>query len=234
MLTIAKYEAIQMLRDPLVIIMSTVMPLGMAGFLYWQIGDVDISPVAAMIPFIMGAFVVYGAAVTALASRRQNLFLKRLRCTAESDAGIVLGLVSTLVLLAVIEAVGVLAVFAVLQTPPANILLTVVVGILVLALYVGFALATAGFTKSADSAQVTTIPVAMGLIGIATWVMVTGTETLTGLKLALPGGAAVELALGAWRGIEWADAAIPMLITLVWTAIAFLAAKVFFKWEPRR
>ena len=43
--------------------------------------------------FTVLAFGLYTTAVTTLASRRQNLFLKRLRSTAAGDAGILAGLV---------------------------------------------------------------------------------------------------------------------------------------------
>lgn len=234
MFTIAKYEGIQLLRDPLVLLMSTLIPLAACGFIYWSLGSANIALAAVFVPFFMGSFVIYGSSVTTLAARRQNLFLKRLRCTSESSAGIVIGLILTFILLAAAETIGTITVFSILQTPPSNFFLFIVAVTLVLALYVGFGLATAGVTKSPDSAQVTTLPVALGVMGVAFWVAVSGTETLTLLKLALPGGAAAELLLGAWQGTQWQEAAIPLIVTVAWTAIAFVASKFFFKWEPRR
>lgn len=62
---------------------------------------------------------------------------------------------------------------------------------------VALALATAGLTNSPEHAQVTTLPVSLLVIAVASWVGIAGTEDLTWLKRALPGGSATELIVDA-------------------------------------
>ena len=71
--------------------------------------------------FTVMAFGLYTTAVTTLASRRQDLFLKRLRSTAASDRSILAGLVLPVAVIALIQVVAILAVFGVVdhQSGPA-------------------------------------------------------------------------------------------------------------------
>jgi ABC-2 type transport system permease protein len=96
-------------------------------------------------------------------------------------------------------------------------------------------LATAGLTNSPEHAQVTTLPVSVGVIAVAGWVGVTGTEDLTLLKRLLPGGSATELVLNAWNGgVALTDSLILLAPTLAWVIVAIALASRLFRWEPRR
>ena len=89
------------------------------------------------------------------------------------------------------------------------------------AMMAGLGLATAGLTNSPEHAQVTTLPVALGVIAVASWVGITGTEELAQVKRLLPGGAATELVLNAWNGgVAVTDSLILLAPTLAWVAVA--------------
>ncbi|MGN9813391.1 ABC transporter permease [Micromonospora sp. BQ11] len=239
MLSIASSELIQIFRNRLVLITSLIMPVAVCVFFIRQhetfaaIGSLGY--IAAVVMFTVAAFGLYATAVTTLASRRQNLFLKRLRSTAASDARIIAGLLLPVVVLAAVQVAAILTALAVVAGKPANVALLVVATIATLAMMIGLALATAGLTNSPEHAQVTTLPVSLGVIAVATWVGITGTEDLAWLKRLLPGGAATQLTVNAWNGgVAVTDSLLLLAPTLAWVAIAVNLATRLFRWEPRR
>lgn len=239
MLSIAASELIQIFRNRLVLITSLIMPFAVCVFFVGQhetfaaIGSLGY--IAAVVMFTVAAFGLYATAVTTLASRRQNLFLKRLRSTAEGDTGILAGLLLPVLVLAVVQVTAILTALAVVAGAPANVALLVVATLTTLAMMIGLALATAGLTNSPEHAQVTTLPVTLGVIAMATWVGITGTEDLAWLKRLLPGGAATELTMNAWNGgVALTDSLLLLAPTLGWVVISVALATRLFRWEPRR
>lgn len=235
MLAIAKAEFIQMLRDPLVLFMATVIPLGISAFFAWNLDVMGgAAVIASMVLAIIPSFVVYASTTTTLASRRQNLFLKRMRSTALNDPAILVGLSLVLIVLSVVQTLVVLFVLSAADISPSSPFHIVVVLLLIHAMLFGFALATAGVTSSPDSAQITVLPITMGVVGVASWVAATGIGDMAGLKLSLPGGAAAQVVVQAWNDSPNAEMTMLLIPTFIWVLIAFIAAKFLFKWEPRR
>ncbi|MDX6740652.1 ABC transporter permease [Actinocorallia sp. A-T 12471] len=239
MLTIARSEFAQILRNRLVLITGFLLPTASAAFLIRQrelFADVGgLGYIATVLVFTVGALGLYSSAVTTLASRRQTLFLKRLRSTAASDAGILTGLLLPIAAVALIQISALLAVLAVVATVPASFPLLVIAVLGVLSMMLGLGLATAGLTNSPEHAQITTLPVVLGTIAVSIWVGITGTDDLTAVKLLLPGGAAADLAARAWNGgTALPDALLLLAPTLGWIAVAVTLAFRLFRWEPRR
>ncbi|MFI2212155.1 ABC transporter permease [Streptomyces sp. NPDC020141] len=239
MLSIALGELIQIFRNRLVLVTSILMPAAVSAYFIYQheafatLGSLGY--IAAVVTFTVGAFGLYTTTVTTLASRRQNLFLKRLRSTPASDAGILSGLMLPVTVLAVVQVIAILTALAVVAGGPANVLLLAAAVLATVIMMLGLGLATAGLTNSPEHAQVTTLPVSLGAIAVATWVGISGTEELTLLKRLLPGGAATELVLNAWNGgVPVADSLLLLLPTLGWVAMAVVLASRLFRWEPRR
>jgi ABC-2 type transport system permease protein len=239
MLSIARSELVQIFRNRSVLITSFVMPIAVSAFFVYQheiftkIGSLGY--IAAIVMFTVCAFGLYASSVTTLASRRQNLFLKRLRSTAAPDAGILAGLVLPVTVIALVQVVLIMTVLAAVTTAPANIPLLVVAVLATVAMMVGLGLATAGLTNSPEHAQVTTLPVSLGVIAVASWVGISGTEELTLLKRLLPGGAATELVVDAWNGgAAVTDSLFLLGPTLAWVVVASALASRLFRWEPRR
>ncbi|MBL7258690.1 ABC transporter permease [Paractinoplanes lichenicola] len=239
MFAIARTELIQIFRNRLVLVTSFIIPVAISAYfiyqheVFTQLGSLGY--IAAIVMFTVGAFGLYTSTVTTLASRRQNLFLKRLRSTAESDAGILAGLVLPATVVAIVQVVGILAVLGAVVGGPDNVLLLVVAVIATVAMMIGLALATAGVTNSPEHAQVTTLPVSLGVIAVASWVGITGTEELAQVKRILPGGAATELVLNAWNGgVALSDSLILLAPTFAWVVVAVSFATRMFRWEPRR
>ncbi|MFG2023236.1 ABC transporter permease [Streptomyces sp. NPDC048825] len=239
MLPIALGELIQIFRNRLVLLTSFIIPLApCAFFIYRHEAFADLASlgyIAAVVVVTVGAFGLYTTTVTTLASRRQNLFLKRLRSTPASDAGILSGLLFPVTVLALVQVTAILTVLAAVAGEPTNVPLLVAAVLSTVVMMLGLGLATAGLTNSPEHAQVTTLPVSLGTIGVASWVGITGTEELTLLKRLLPGGSATELVLNAWNGgVPVADSLPLLLPTLSWVIVAVALASRLFRWEPRR
>ncbi|MGW0215771.1 ABC transporter permease [Micromonospora chokoriensis] len=239
MLPIAFGELIQIFRNRLVLVTGLIIPVAVSAFFVRQhetFADIgSLGYIAAIVMFTVAAFGLYTTAVTTLASRRQNLFLKRLRSTAASDAGILAGLLLPATAIALVQVTAILAVLAAITDEPGNVVLLAVAVLATLAMMIGLALATAGLTNSPEHAQVTTLPVSLGVIGVATWVGTTGTADLPVLKRILPGGAATELAVNSWNGgVALSESLVLLAPTLSWIVVAVLLANRLFRWEPRR
>lgn len=239
MFSIALSELIQIFRNRLVLVTSLILPVAISAFFIYQhetfakLGSLGY--IAAIVVFTVGAFGLYTTTVTTLASRRQNLFLKRLRSTASSDASILSGLVLPVTVIAVVQVAAIMAVLAAVTGEPNNVLLLVAAIVATLVMMLGLGLATAGLTNSPEHAQVTTLPVSLGVIAVASWVGISGTEELTLLKRLLPGGSATELVVNAWNGgVAVSDSLLLLAPTLAWVVVALALASRLFRWEPRR
>lgn len=239
MWAIARSELIQIFRNRLVLVTGLVIPLAVGGLFVYRhdafAGRASLGYIAAIVLFTVMAFGLYTTAVTTLASRRQNLFLKRLRSTAASDAEILTGLVLPITVIALGQTIAILVVLGVVATAPVDVPILVVAVLAIAAMMVGLALATTGLTNSPEHAQVTTLPVSLVVIGVASWVGITGLEDLAVLKRLLPGGSATQLVVNAWNGGVPVVESLPLLApTVGWVVAAFALASRYFRWEPRR
>lgn len=240
MFSIARYEFRQILRNRMVVISATVIPVGMSLLFITQRDLFDQLPTGQ--GFLAGVFMMilitmglYSTAVTTLAARRQTLFLKRLRSTAISDAAALAGILGPPAVIGIIQVTAVLTVLAVVTDLPAQIPLLVISGLSLVLMMLGLALATAGVTPSPEHAQVTALPVTLITSAVAFWVGFTGTEELEMLKRLLPGGAATELTINAWNGgTALIDNLLLLPPTLAWVAVGVVLAQRLFRWEPRR
>ncbi|AXK34759.1 ABC transporter permease [Streptomyces armeniacus] len=239
MLAIALSELIQLFRNRLVLVTSLIMPAAVSTYFIRQHETFaktgSLGYIAALVVFTVCAFGLYTTTVTTLASRRQNLFLKRLRSTAQGDVGILSGLLLPVAVLSLVQVAVILAVLAKVTGEPDDVLLVAAAVLSIVVMMLGLGLATAGMTNSPEHAQVTTLPVSLGTIAVASWVGITGTEELARLKRLLPGGSATELLVDAWNGGVAVQDSLPLLVpTLSWVVIAVALAKRYFRWEPRR
>ncbi|MFB9688813.1 ABC transporter permease [Amycolatopsis plumensis] len=239
MLTIARGELIQIFRNRLVLVTALVLPAALSAFFIAKrdlfTEGSTLGYIATLALFFVAGIGLYTTSVTTLAARRQNLFLKRLRSTAAGDAGILGGLLLPITVLSVVQIAVILGVLAAVAGGPANPLLLIAAVVSTVVMLLALGLATAGLTNSPEHAQVTTLPVSLGVIGVSGWVGLTGTGDLTLLKRLLPGGSATELVLNAWNGgVPLADSLVLFAPTLAWVVVAVALAARLFRWEPRR
>ena len=235
MSTLVLAELRMLLRNRLVAACAILIPLAFGAFLVFTRpgGGGGAGVIATLQVMIMAAMGVYVTATTTLAARRQTLMLKRLRSGSMSDVSIVVGLLVPILLVSVVQIAIILTVLSITAAAPANAALLIVAILLTEVMFAGFALATAGVTNSPEHAQVTTLPLFFGTVGVAYWVIFTGTAELTWLKRALPGGGIAELIGAAWSGTEVTQLAALILPSVGWAVIALYVARTMFRWEPR-
>ncbi|GAA3928808.1 ABC transporter permease [Actinomadura viridis] len=239
MLSIALSELIQIFRNRLVLVTSLIIPVAVSAFFIYRYEIfaemASLGYIAGVLVFTVGAFGLYTTTVTTLAARRQTLFLKRLRSTAAGDTGILSGLLLPITLITLVQVTVLLTVLAAVAGMPSNAPLLAAAVLAMVIMMLGLGLATAGLTNSPEHAQVTTLPVSIGTIAVASWVGISGTEELALLKRLLPGGSATELAVNAWNGgVPVADSLILLAPSLAWVVVAIALASRLFRWEPRR
>lgn len=239
MFAIALSELFQMFRNRAVLINTLIIPLLASVYFIYNREVFDTfgsnGHIGAMLVFTIGAFSLYAGSVTILAARRQNLLLKRLRSSAASDPAILSGLVTPITLVSLAQVGVILIAFAAVTDTPVDLVLLMVAIGAIFAMALALGMATAGLTSSPEQAQVTTLPLSLGLIGVSIWIAASGTESMTVLKRLVPGGAATELVANAWDGgVPLEDSLLLLVPTLGWVVVAIMIATRLFRWEPRR
>jgi ABC-type multidrug transport system permease subunit len=194
-------------------------------------------------------FLTYYNLVTTYVARREDLVLQRLRTGELSDGQVLLATAVPTLLVTAVQIGLVAAGVAVLGrwTAPVDPVLPVLAVLLGATVMVLLATASTVFTRTPESAQITTLPVVMGataLSGLFFPLNVLPEELATVARL-LPLTPVIELAqLGvdgrtwdgevvAGAGLWWAALG-PLGTLLAWTAIAALATARWFRWSPRR
>lgn len=242
---LTRANAVLTVRNRLTLFYGMLMPLIPMGVLAAvDRGDVGVgATVAVVVLLIAWLFSVYYNVLSLVVSRRDDLVLKRLRTGEVRDAELVTSLalpgVASAVLVAAVV-VGVAAAFG--QPVPMNLPLyavTVVVGCL---LFVAFALWTAAWTRNAEAAQMTSLPVmAITMAGLSASSYPEDVRRFVDLT---PGAALDSLVRASWFGLgrdgdvdmagSWAAAGEPLLVLLAWGVLATVLARRAMRWEPQR
>lgn len=185
---------------------------------------------------VMLSFTVFMGSTMTLASRRQQLYLQRLRTSPASTASIVAGLIVPLAAVTLVQSALVLGATAFGLAAPQQPLFLVAAFILGVLTCAALGFVTATFTKTSESAQVTTAP-GFGLFFVGLlWVIFTPSGELAWYQLAVPGGAVAELMRLGWDGTAVGDSTVlatGLVASLVVTAALGYAAARFFSWHPR-
>ncbi|MGW2212359.1 ABC transporter permease [Streptomyces sp. NPDC001781] len=207
-----------------------------------ELEGLGLSAGTVMLPAAVGftfLFAVYACLVNAYVARREELVLKRLRTGELSDPEILtgtalpalgLGLAQALLLCAACTALLHLGA----PKAPHLALLGLLAGLVTSA---ALAALTASFTRSAESAQVTALPVVfVSMLGSGIMFPIEAMpDRLARLCEFLPLSPAIRLVRGAWTGHLGAyEARGAAAAALAWAAVAVFAARHWFRWEPRR
>ena len=184
-------------------------------------------------------YAVYATLVSVYTARREELVLKRLRTGEPRDteilAGAALPAVAVGLAQSVVLAIG-CAVLLDVGAPRAPHL--AVLGLLSgFVLCAALAAVTSSFTRSVESAQVTTLPVV--LLSMIFSGMFVPLEVLPDRMASvcelLPLTPVITLIRGGWTGGLSAYETLGAVTTaLAWTVLAVFAVRRWFRWEPRR
>ncbi|MBD8062987.1 ABC transporter permease [Oceanitalea stevensii] len=191
--------------------------------------------------------VVYYNLTTTIVARREELVLKRLLTGDVSRGEIVAATATPAVLVLLAQLVlGVVAMAVWLEVPtlqnPLWVAAAVVGGVV---LFVLLAAASAGLTRTVETAQLTTLPILMvatALSGLAipVSVMPDALATVAQWTPMYPVVALVQHGLGAVAldgtvaSGELADVAQPLAALALWIVLGALATRRWMRWEPRR
>ncbi|MFD4741858.1 ABC transporter permease [Streptomyces virginiae] len=183
--------------------------------------------------------VVHMNLVSAYVARREELVLKRLRTGEATDLEIIAGTA----LPAAVLAFGQITVLAVAGAAvldvrmPRNPLLLVVAVLAGIVLLAGFSALTSSFTRTVETAGLTTLPLFLAtVLGSGLFFP---TDSLPDLAASLcellPLSGVMDLVRAGWSGgSAGGDLLGAGLNTLAWIVITVFSVRRWFRWEPRR
>ena len=229
---IARTEWRLIARNKTVLLSATLFPLALTALSLIQDpqGPTAAAGMTAIMIALFSSMTVYMTVTLTAVSRRQDLYLKRLRSGESSDVAIFAGVTIPPALLCVAQLVVVAVALAIIgfETPAEPWwILVAAIGSILSGLAMG--LGTASVTTNASAAQMTTVPYFLLIIGsvIATPLVEHRLMDLT------PGGAVVTFARLAFEVPTPGSALTAALGLVLWTVIGIELARRFFRWEPR-
>lgn len=251
--SLARGEALLLRRNPIALLTALATPVAVVLVTRASVPDTagglgGAAVVTSLATFTL-LFAVYYNLVTALAARREELVLKRLRAGESSDAEILAGTAAPAVAIAWGQIlIGVLvAVTAFGMGLPTNAALVLAAIVLGTAVFVLLALASTAVTRNVEMAQLTTTPVLFAPLALSGLLFPVDqlpeplqrlgqvlplTPVVDLLRLGLTGtttqGASVDLAA------SFGPAVVPLLVLAGWVVAGVWATRRWFRWEPRR
>ena len=247
MTALARAELTLLGRSRTTVLSAVFVPLALPVSVQSAVEQMDLADVGlnvglVMLPASIGfslLFAVYSTLVGVFAARREGLVLKRLRTGELRDGEILAGAALPAVAIGFVQSV-VLAVgcgfLLDVQAPKAPQL--AVVGLLSgLAICACLAAVTASYTRTVESAQVTSLPlVLVSMMGSGIVVpLELLPDRLASVCGLLPLTPVITLVRGGWSGELSAGATVAAVTTaLAWTAVGVFAVRRWFRWEPRR
>ena len=200
-------------------------------------------------------FVQFYTVLSMVTTRRDERVLKRLR-TGEARDGEILGAICVPgALLTVVFAVIVVALLMLMGAPaPVNLIPVVLAVISGLVLVSALAFITSAFTRNAEAAQLTSMPVfTIALIGLGTVRPIFGDGVVADIISYTPFAVISDLVQLGWAGQTFAAAmdgtggaevldftgvlgasVQPLLMVTAWTVLAVIAARHYMRWDTHR
>lgn len=259
-MALARAETLQFVRNKTLLINAAVVPIAFALVMYFvQSGNDEASKVdaaaTAMEYFLLFALmsVQYYTVLSMVTTRRDEGVLKRLRTGESRDVEILSASSFPGAVLTIVFTVVIAVLLMVLGAPgPVNVVPIIVAVLLGLAVVSGLALVTSGFTKNAEAAQITSLPVMVLLFASMGLFRQLYPEAVTEVVDRTPFALIFDLAQYGWAGNTMmdrisADGAAPlssgevlaetwqmMLILVVWAVVCLWAGAKYVRWDIRR
>ncbi len=244
---LARAELVLLGRNRGAVLTALLVPLALPFTVRPALDQIDLKGMGLSVgPLMLTAaigysflFAVYTSLVSAYVARREELVLKRLRTGEPEDVEILTGTALPAVCLGLAQALLLAVGCAVLLDAgaPKAPYLTALGLLLGLVLSAALAAFTSAFTRTAESAQVTALPlvfVSMVGSGIAVPTDVLPHRAAAVCEL-LPLSPAIRLVRAGWTGeLSAYQALVAVATALAWTVVAVFAVRRWFRWEPRR
>jgi ABC-2 type transport system permease protein len=249
--SLTRWNAVLLTRNRLAFFYAVVMPLlPLVLLVTGERGSATVGANAVVTMFLVTAlFPVYYNVLAQFVNRRDELVLKRMRTGETRDAELILsialpGAISALVLTAVAVPIA----RALDQPLPVNPVLYAALAVLAVIMFTAFAYWTAAWTRNAEAAGLTSLPlIILASIGPLTSSVPEMSDRLRDILSLTPGAAMSDLVRIGWFGFDgpnaeeatltfaesWGLAAEPLLVMAVWTFAAVMLARRAMRWEPR-
>lgn len=246
-------EWLQFRRNKTLLFMAA-LPVGIA-LLLFGVGDRG-APEAAnsfdIFALYTLLFVQFYTVLSMVTTRRDERVLKRLRTGEARDVEILGAICIPGALLTVVFAVIVVMLLMLMGAPaPANLLPVIVTVGIGLVLVSALAFLTSAFTRNAEAAQLTSMPVfTIALLGMGTIRPIFGDGVVAGIVSYTPFAAISDLVQFGWAGqtftatLDGAErldftgvlgaSVQPLLIVMAWTVLAVVAARHYMRWDTHR
>jgi ABC-2 type transport system permease protein len=252
-LALAGAEVRLLLRNRTAVVNSVLLPLLLvAAVPALGMGGNDIAVGPRLLVTAIGVtlvFLTYYNLLTTFVARREEQVLQRMRTGELTEAEVVLGIAAPTLLVTVGQIVLVAAGIAVLGewSAPVDVVLPLVALLGGAALMLVLAAASTAFTRTAESAQITALPllvVSTGLCGLF-FPLSDLPDQLAAVARFLPLTPIVELSRLGLAGVTWQGEAVdltgawsagvlPLAVLAGWIAVGTLLARRGFRWAPRR
>ncbi len=250
-LRLARWNVVLLSRNRLTLFYAAVLPLlPLVLLLGGDRGSATAGANAIGTVFLtVVLFPVFYNLLSQVVNRRDELVLKRMRTGETRDGELVASIALPGFVIALVLGVVVVPIASALGTRlPLNPLLYVAVVVGAAVMFTALAYWTAAWTRSAESAQLTSLPIILlASAGQLTTSIPDMSDALRSILELTPGAAMVELVRVVWFGLDgpeatqttlslaetWSSAGPPLLVIAAWTALAVSLAKRSMRWEPR-
>ncbi|MGW5736509.1 MULTISPECIES: ABC transporter permease [Streptomyces] len=184
-------------------------------------------------------FAVYSALTAVYVARREELVLKRLRTGELRDPEILAGAALPSVAIGVTQSVLLAVGCAVLLDAgaPSAPHLAVIGLLLGLVTFTALAAVTGSFSRSAESAQVMSMPLMfLSMFGSGLFIpFEVMPDKLASVAELLPLSPVITLVRGGWTGdLSASDTVTALTVAVAWAVVSVFAVRRWFRWEPRR
>lgn len=201
------------------------------------VGSAGLGALVTMILTLGLIFVSFYNTLSAVVNRREDQVLTRLRAGEVRDWTILAALSSPGLFLGLLMSVGmmIVSIVALALSIPANIPLLAVAIMATVVLFLLLGLATAAKTRTAESAQITSLPV-MLLLTIGPAVVSLGSfipDYLVRIAEFIPTTAMTHVVSIAWFGGDMGSALKPLAIILGWIVLTAVFVKRSTRWSKR-
>ena len=249
--SLARWNAVLLSRNRLAFFYAVLLPLLPLGLLFLgERGAASVGAGAIVTMFLtISLFPVYYNVLAQFVSRRDELVLKRIRTGQTRDAELLAsialpGAAAALVL----SALAIPVAAALGQRLPVNPVLYATLAVLAVVMFTAFAYWTAAWTKNAEAAQLTSMPIILlASLGPLTNAFPDLPDRLRDLLSLTPGAAMSDVIRIGWFGLDgpdavestltfaqtWGQATVPLLAIAAWTCLAVVLARRSMRWEPR-
>jgi ABC-2 type transport system permease protein len=248
---LTRWNAVLLSRNRLTLFYAAILPLLPLVLLFGGERGSETTGASAIGTVFLSTmlFPVYYNVLSQFVNRRDELVLKRMRTGETRDGELIASMALPGFVIAVVVAALTVPIAAALgQRLPVNPVLYTGTVIAAAGMLVALAYWTAAWTKSAESAQLTSLPIILlASAGPLTVSIPEMPDAVRSILELTPGAAMNELVRVGWFGLDgpaadettlsfaetWSKAGSPLSVIASWTALAVLLAKRSMRWEPR-